>query len=134
MRFKFHGLNHGDFDKWVEPRSRPAKSALNRAAYLQLEKPSEREPVRHYAAVEPGLYDAILNRCVDSQQDVHEPDDGHRRRRRHGQARRFNVPPAGSRHSRPGTSSAVVAALCTSPTTRAACRAGAATVRARARP
>ena len=33
-------------------------------AYLQLEKPSEAEPVRYFASVENGLYDAILNMCV----------------------------------------------------------------------
>ena len=28
-------------------------------------EPSQKEPVRYYADVDPGLYDAILNRCVD---------------------------------------------------------------------
>jgi cytochrome o ubiquinol oxidase subunit 2 len=65
--------------------------ALTRASYLQLEKPSEREPVRHYAKVDADLYDAILNRCVDRQQDVHEPDDGHRRRGGMGKPGAFNV-------------------------------------------
>jgi cytochrome o ubiquinol oxidase subunit 2 len=38
---------------------------LNRADYLVLAKPSEREPVRRYGAVAPYLYDAIVNRCVE---------------------------------------------------------------------
>jgi cytochrome o ubiquinol oxidase subunit II len=38
---------------------------LDRAAYLQLEKPSENEPVRRYASVDPGLFNAILNMCVE---------------------------------------------------------------------
>lgn len=64
MRFRFHGLSEGDFDAWVE-KARSAPDTLTRAAYLKLEQPSEREPVRHYASVDPGLYDAILNRCVE---------------------------------------------------------------------
>ena len=64
MRFKFHGLSNDDFAKWVES-SRSAGAALSRADYLQLEQPSIKEPVRHYANVEAGLWGAILNRCVD---------------------------------------------------------------------
>ncbi len=65
MHFKFHGLSQGDFDKWVQ-NHKANGSELSRDAYLQLEKPSEREPVRRYAAVAPGLYGAILNRCVET--------------------------------------------------------------------
>ncbi|MES2532736.1 MAG: ubiquinol oxidase subunit II [Pseudomonadota bacterium] len=65
MRFKFHGLSDGDFDKWVA-NIKTQGSPLNRDGYLKLEKPSEREPVRRYASVSAGLYDAILNRCVES--------------------------------------------------------------------
>lgn len=63
MRFKFHGLDRQGFDDWVA-RVKAQGTALNRDAYLKLEKPSEREPVRYYAAVEDGLYRAILNLCV----------------------------------------------------------------------
>ena len=38
---------------------------LDRATYLQLEKPSEKEPVRRFAAIDPKLYDAALNLCVE---------------------------------------------------------------------
>jgi cytochrome o ubiquinol oxidase subunit 2 len=65
MRFKFHGLSPADFDRWVQG-VKAGNKALTRGDYLQLEKPSEREPVRRYASVPPDLYDAILNRCVDS--------------------------------------------------------------------
>ena len=65
MRFKFHGLSQADFDQWVQ-KTRAAGTALGRPDYLQLERPSEREPVRHYASVAPGLYNAILNRCVEA--------------------------------------------------------------------
>ena len=65
MHFKFHGLSQGDFDNWVQA-AKSKGSELSREKYLALEKPSEREPVRLYANVAPGLYDAILNRCVES--------------------------------------------------------------------
>lgn len=63
MRFKFHGLDQAGFDEWVA-RVRQNGTMLNRDAYLRLEKPSIKEPVRYYAAVENGLYDAVLNMCV----------------------------------------------------------------------
>lgn len=65
MRFKFHGLSGADFDKWVQA-TKAANSELSRAGYLALERPSERDPVRRYSSVAPGLYDAILNRCVEA--------------------------------------------------------------------
>ncbi|KLN53867.1 ubiquinol oxidase subunit II [Variovorax paradoxus] len=65
MRFKFHGLSNGDFDQWVQKVKAGKDGELTREQYRKLEVPSEREPVRHYAAVAPDLYDAILNLCVD---------------------------------------------------------------------
>ncbi|XAH25715.1 ubiquinol oxidase subunit II [Xylophilus sp. GW821-FHT01B05] len=65
MRFKFHGLSNGDFNQWLQ-KVKADGGELSRDGYLQLERPSEREPVRHYAGVAPGLYDAILNRCVEN--------------------------------------------------------------------
>jgi len=64
MRFRFLGLPEAEFERWVA-RHKAEGQALSRAAYLQLEQPSEREPVRRYAQVDEGLFDAILNRCVD---------------------------------------------------------------------
>ena len=66
MRFRFHGLADADFERWVQ-RVRGSDGALTRTAYLDLEKPSERDPVRHFARVDVGLYEAILNRCVDTE-------------------------------------------------------------------
>ncbi len=63
MRFKFHGFDAKGFDDWVA-RAKTQGTALNRDTYLKLEKPSEREPVRYYASVENGLFDAILNLCA----------------------------------------------------------------------
>jgi cytochrome o ubiquinol oxidase subunit 2 len=65
MRFKFLGLSPADFESWVQNAKRTG-GELARASYLELEKPSEREPVRRYATVDASLYQAILNRCVDS--------------------------------------------------------------------
>lgn len=64
MRFRFKGMSGDEFDRWVA-RVKAGGSALQRDAYMQLEKPSEREPVRYYATATAGLYDKILNMCVD---------------------------------------------------------------------
>jgi len=64
MHFQFHGMAESDFDAWVA-RVRQSDQTLSRVAYLQLEAPSERDPVRYYGSVAEGLYDAILNRCVE---------------------------------------------------------------------
>ncbi|AXV18058.1 ubiquinol oxidase subunit II (plasmid) [Neorhizobium sp. SOG26] len=63
MRFKFHGTDQDGFDQWIA-RVKQNGTALNRDAYLKLEKPSAKEPVRYYANVEEGLYRTILNMCT----------------------------------------------------------------------
>ena len=63
MRFKMRGMDAADFDRWVES-ARAAQESLTRETYLKLEKPSENEPVRHFASVDAQLYDAILGMCV----------------------------------------------------------------------
>jgi len=65
MRFKFLGLSPVDFERWVQT-TQSAGGELARPDYLKLELPSEKEPVRRYASVDPDLYQSILNRCVDS--------------------------------------------------------------------
>ena len=65
MRFKFHGLTPEGFDRWVQTNKESSKQ-LTRADFLQLEKPSERDPVQRYASVDASLYKAILNRCVET--------------------------------------------------------------------
>lgn len=64
MTFKFHGLSDADFTRWVE-RARAEGGPLDKAAYLALARPSERDPVQRFARVEEGLYDKVLNRCVE---------------------------------------------------------------------
>ena len=67
MRFKFHGMSTVDFGKWVAA-AKAGQPTLDRAGYLQLEKPSIRDAVKHYSSVAPDLYDRILNRCVGADQ------------------------------------------------------------------
>ena len=64
MRFTFRGMAPQDFHRWVDA-TRAGPGTLDRTAYLQLERPSEREPARRYARVAPDLYDAIVDRCVE---------------------------------------------------------------------
>jgi cytochrome o ubiquinol oxidase subunit 2 len=64
MRFKFHGLSPAQFESWLA-RHKARPEMLDRAAYLALERPSAREPVRGWGSVEEGLFDAAVNRCVD---------------------------------------------------------------------
>lgn len=63
MTFKFHGLSNEEFAQWIAQAKKDGKS-LDRKAYLDLVKPSERDPVQRFAMVETGLYDKVLNRCV----------------------------------------------------------------------
>lgn len=64
MHFKVLSLDDAAFAGWVDA-NRKGGEALTRANYIELEKPSHKEPVRHWGKVEDGLYDAVLNRCVD---------------------------------------------------------------------
>ncbi|MCW5688501.1 MAG: ubiquinol oxidase subunit II [Pseudolabrys sp.] len=64
MRFAFHGLDANGFDSWVK-KAKSGGGDLSREAYMQLEKPSENVPVQRFAKVDPDLYRAILNMCVE---------------------------------------------------------------------
>jgi cytochrome o ubiquinol oxidase subunit II len=64
MRFKFRGLDQAGFDDWVA-KVKASNDSLTRAAYLDLAKPSEKEPVRYYASADTDLYDKILDMCAD---------------------------------------------------------------------
>jgi cytochrome o ubiquinol oxidase subunit II len=65
MRFQLLSLSDGDFSNWVDG-NRKGGEALTRANYLELEKPSHKEPVHRYARVDGALYEAVLNRCVEA--------------------------------------------------------------------
>ena len=64
MTFKFHGLSEKDFSQWVQTAKAEGK-ALDRNTYQALVQPSERDPVQRFSSVEEGLYDKVLNRCVE---------------------------------------------------------------------
>jgi cytochrome o ubiquinol oxidase subunit II len=63
MRFAFRALDEAGFDKWVA-NVRAVGGSLGRERYLELERPSENEPVRTFGTVDNTLYKAILNMCV----------------------------------------------------------------------
>jgi len=65
MRFAARSLSQGDFDRWVQ-QARAGGGTLSREAYLQLERPSEKVPVMHFANVAPQLFDRVVNQCVDA--------------------------------------------------------------------
>ena len=64
MRFAFHGMDQAGFDGWIAG-VRQGGQALDRDRYLELEKPSEKVPVIRFSTVDGGLWDAILNMCVE---------------------------------------------------------------------
>jgi hypothetical protein len=63
-------MSPDEFTRWVQ-EAKATGQELNRAGYQQLERPSEREPVRRYGTVVPDLFDAIVNRCVDQAMACH---------------------------------------------------------------
>ncbi|KAF1047812.1 ubiquinol oxidase subunit II [Xylophilus sp.] len=63
MHFRFLGVSDADFDKWVAEAR--AGKALDRNAYIELAKPSERNPVERFASVEDGLFKRVVNLCVE---------------------------------------------------------------------
>lgn len=64
MRFRARSLSASDFDAWIK-QARQNGTPLDRTAYLALERPSEKEPVRRFASVEDRLFDMIVNLCVE---------------------------------------------------------------------
>jgi cytochrome o ubiquinol oxidase subunit 2 len=64
MRFKLHGLPPADFDRWVG-QVKAGGGALATPEYMVLVKPSEKVPPMHFAAVQPDLFQRILERCVE---------------------------------------------------------------------
>jgi cytochrome o ubiquinol oxidase subunit 2 len=64
MRFRVRSLTDKGFEQWAAG-ARAAGQTLDRAAYLKLERPSEKEPVRRFAQVETGLFDRIVNLCAE---------------------------------------------------------------------
>ncbi|WP_033927058.1 ubiquinol oxidase subunit II [Sphingomonas sp. 35-24ZXX] len=64
MRFGVRSMTAEGFERWAA-KARSAQTTLDRAAYLKLERPSEKVPVRRFASVETGLFDRIVNLCAE---------------------------------------------------------------------
>ncbi|QPM90238.1 ubiquinol oxidase subunit II [Pseudooceanicola algae] len=64
MTFDTLAMEEGDFDAWVQ-KARNGDTALTRAAYMELEKPSIAAPVQHFGNVAEGLFDRIVGLCVE---------------------------------------------------------------------
>lgn len=63
MRFKTHAVDQAGFDAWVA-NAKATGAVLDRARYLELKAPSENEKPTFFAAVEPDLFDRVVNLCV----------------------------------------------------------------------
>lgn len=63
MRFRFHAMDKAGFDRWVT-KVKVSGATLDRAAYAKLERPSEKVAPMYFAGVEPRLFHAALNMCV----------------------------------------------------------------------
>ena len=96
MRFKLRGVDKAGFDAWVAGVK--AGGTLDTQTYLDLAKPSEKVPVMRFSAVQPGLFDKIVNQCVEAGKrcliDVMR-DDMMRAARKPGE-RPHSAPPPGT--------------------------------------
>lgn len=64
MRFKAQALDDAGFDAWIA-QAADSGEALDRARYLDLEKPSENVPPMAFAPVDPQLFSRVVNMCVE---------------------------------------------------------------------
>jgi cytochrome o ubiquinol oxidase subunit II len=62
MNFAVRAVSPQQFQQWVQKVK--GGGVLDRKAYVQLESPSEREPIHYFATVEGGLFNAALNECA----------------------------------------------------------------------
>ena len=62
MRFAYRALDSAGFDAWAA-RAKASRARLDRDAYLTLAKPSEKAPIVYFSAVDPKLFDAVVNLC-----------------------------------------------------------------------
>lgn len=63
MNFNWHSVSKADFNSWIA-KAHQSRQKLDRAAYLELAKPSEKNAIRYYSGTEKDLYYRIVNRCV----------------------------------------------------------------------
>ena len=119
MRFAVNAMPEAEFERWVE-QTRAGEGSLDRAGYLSLERPSENEPARRFARVEPGLFDAVVNMCVEAGKMCMHDMMSIDARGGMGLAGTINLTTlAYDRYGRRGTTQGtreVVGAICTEPT------------------
>jgi cytochrome o ubiquinol oxidase subunit II len=64
MKFTATAASQADFDAWVaKVKASPNKLGLDN--YGELSKPSSKDPVKYFGAVEPVLYAAVLDKYMD---------------------------------------------------------------------
>lgn len=64
MKFKAHATTPAEFDAWVaKVQASPTKLGLDN--YNDLAKPSDKDPVKYFSAVEPVLFTAVLDKYMD---------------------------------------------------------------------
>ena len=63
MRFKLHGLDTASFEHWIGD-IKASGGMLDRNRYLELEKPSENVPVETFGDIDPAIFNAAVNMCV----------------------------------------------------------------------
>jgi cytochrome o ubiquinol oxidase subunit II len=95
MRFPTLAMDSTGFDRWVAA-VKGRGGQLGRAEYLRLEKPSERVPAMRFAAVQPGLFDRVVQMCVRPGQPC-MAEMMHHRGSGHG-----THPPVNDRPAQPG--------------------------------
>ncbi len=64
MRFKAVALDGAGFEDWVAQAADSGRT-LDRARYLELEKPSENVAPMAFASVDPQLFQRVVNMCVE---------------------------------------------------------------------
>ena len=64
MRFKAQALDDAGFDDWIA-QAAASGQALDRARYLDLEKPSENVAPIAFSSVDPQLFSRVVNMCVE---------------------------------------------------------------------
>jgi cytochrome o ubiquinol oxidase subunit II len=63
MKFTAKATDPAAFDAWVA-QVKTSQESLQAANYAELAKPSEKEPVRYYASVDPTLYQSIIDKYM----------------------------------------------------------------------
>lgn len=65
MRFKFLGMNEADFEAWAQ-KLRDEGEFMDRDRLAELNQPSIDHPVTYFSGVAEGLWDRIVNSCIEN--------------------------------------------------------------------